>query len=78
MAEAPESSVSTESEPMLLARGLVRTFEVDGHDGSVAFVTDASEGVRYAASVGTWDGNVLRLTPEEAAQCSITMTAEED
>ncbi|MEL6428961.1 MAG: ABC transporter ATP-binding protein [Planctomycetota bacterium] len=36
MAEAPESSVSTESEPMLLARGLVRTFEerraVDGLD----------------------------------------------
>ncbi|MEM1096715.1 MAG: plastocyanin/azurin family copper-binding protein [Bacteroidota bacterium] len=59
-------------------RSLVRTFEMDGHEGRVAFLTEASEGVRYEASAGAWDEGVLRLTADEAQQFSITMTAEEE
>ncbi|MEM6645289.1 MAG: plastocyanin/azurin family copper-binding protein [Bacteroidota bacterium] len=59
-------------------RSLVRTFEVGGHNGPVAFVTEASEGVRYDASAGSWDEGVLRLSSDQAQQFSITMTAEED
>jgi len=61
-------------EPTPDGTGLRRTFQLDGADHSVRFLTSPQDSVRIEASAGTWDGPTLRLQPDEAQRFVITMT----
>ena len=54
--------------------GLVRTFKVSSVEDPLWFATGGDEaGVDFEASAGTWEGDMLRLTPEEAKNFTVTM-----
>ena len=54
--------------------GLVRTFEVGPVEEPLWFATGGEDaGVTFEASAGTWKGNLLRLSPSEAREFTITM-----
>lgn len=61
-------------EPTPDRAGLQRTFQLDGADRPVRFLTSPQDSVAFEASAGTWDGNTLRLQPSEAQRFVITMT----
>ena len=63
--------------PKADGKGLIRTFSIPDVKNTVWFNTDQSDGVKYKASAGSWEGNSLRLTPKEARKFSITMTMKE-
>ncbi|WP_331077985.1 plastocyanin/azurin family copper-binding protein [Daejeonella sp.] len=63
--------------PNVDGQGLIRTFSIPDVKNTVWFNTDQSDGVKYKASAGSWEGNSLRLTPKEARKFSITMTMKE-
>ena len=54
--------------------GLVRQFNLESVDRPVYFVAEPGRGATFAASAGEWDGPVLKLSPTEARQFTITMT----
>lgn len=54
--------------------GLVRTIRVTGTQQPVWFVYDPSDGVSYESSIGSWDGNTLRLSSEQAKEFTLTMS----
>ena len=61
-------------EPTPDGTGLQRTFQIDGADQPVRFITSAQDRVAFEASAGTWDGTTLRLPPDDAQRFVITMT----
>lgn len=61
-------------EPTPDGTGLQRTFQLDGVDQPVRFLTSPQDSVAFEASAGTWDGTTLRLQSDEAERFVITMT----
>lgn len=53
--------------------GLVRSFQITT-DQPLRFITDPKGGVRFAASAGAMQGEILTLTPEQARSFTLTMT----
>ncbi|HRE50877.1 MAG TPA: plastocyanin/azurin family copper-binding protein [Flavitalea sp.] len=54
--------------------GLVRTFRIPGAAYPVWFVFTPGDGIKYTSSAGSWEGNKLVLSAEEAGSFVITMT----
>lgn len=57
--------------------GLIRTFEIDGLEESLWFVTGPSDGVTYRSSAGTWSDGMLQLAPAQARTFTLTMIDQE-
>ena len=53
--------------------GLVREFRVGPVSGDVYFSVHAQDGMEYVPSAGAFEGNTLRLTPEQAEHFTILM-----
>lgn len=56
--------------------GLVRHFEIRGAEEPVWFVASDTGRIAYEASAGTWRGDRLQLTPQEAVSFTVTMRHE--
>ncbi len=54
--------------------GLERIFRMPDVTAPVAFSTSPDEGVVYSASVGQWEGGMLRLSAQQAHLFTVTMT----
>ena len=54
--------------------GLVRTIRIIGAQQPAWFVYDPHDGVSYESSTGTWEGNTLKLSPDQAKEFTLTMT----
>ena len=59
--------------PAADSSGLVRTFRMPDAADTVWFVFTPGDGMKYASSAGSWEGNKLVLGAEEARSFSITM-----
>jgi len=58
--------------------GLERSFRIPKSSHAIWFVVDSNDGARYSTSMGKFIDNKLKLSPEEAAKFTITMTRVED
>jgi azurin len=56
--------------------GLVREFRMAPVSGDVFFTLEPQNGITYTASTGKIEGNMLRLTPQQARQFTITIKAQ--
>lgn len=63
--------------PKADGKGLNRTFRIPNVKSTVWFNTDQSDGVKYEALKGSWEGNRLKLTSKEARRFSIIMSVKE-
>jgi len=63
--------------PKADGKGLNRTFRIPNVKSTVWFNTDQSDGVKYEALTGSWEGNRLKLTSKEAREFSIIMSIKE-
>ena len=59
--------------PTFDAPGIIRTFKVTNLKEPLWFVPPAPENVSVEISEGTWEGDKVRLTPEEAAEFVVTI-----
>ncbi|MCF8452937.1 MAG: hypothetical protein K9G42_07020 [Pedobacter sp.] len=64
-------------QPKADGKGLNRTFRIPNVKSTVWFNTDQSDGVKYEALTGSWEGNRLKLTSKEAREFSIIMSVKE-
>lgn len=60
--------------PLPDGSGLIRSFRIPDARQALWFVHAGDDGVSYTASVGKWENERLRLTPEEAKSFTITLT----
>jgi hypothetical protein len=63
--------------PKADGKGLNRTFRIPNVKSTVWFNTDQSDGVKYEALKGSWEGNRLKLTSKEAREFCIIMSIKE-
>ncbi|MGV3504464.1 MAG: plastocyanin/azurin family copper-binding protein [Adhaeribacter sp.] len=64
-------------QPKADSSGLVRRFRIPRAGKTVWFAVDPGDGVRYQASAGRWRQGLLKLSPRQARDFTITMTKKE-
>jgi hypothetical protein len=60
--------------PTLEKPGMKRVMTFKNLKEPIWFVREDTDGVDYYVNKGSWEGNYLKLTPEEAREFTITIT----